>query len=530
MGAWEKLGNRPEIIAEAILLRLDIMHFSRRAGLLLHITSLPSRFGIGDFGPGARRFVQFLNQAGAEIWQVLPLVPAAAGNSPYSGLSAFAGNPLLISLDDLVADGLLSESDLATYPQHSDVAVDFGHVIPLKTHYLHLAFQRFEQSRHPLQVELNRFCLEQQEWLEDYAMFVALANNFGTADWSRWPQELVQREPTALERWRLRLSQAIAQEKFIQFIFHRQWWALKRFANERHVELLGDLPIFVAYDSADVWAHQECFFLDENGKRTVVAGVPPDYFAVTGQLWGNPLYRWDVLAQDDYGWWVQRLRHSLKLYDSIRLDHFRGFEAYWEIPADAPTAVDGKWVKGPGAAMFIAACRQLGDLPIIAEDLGLISDEVHHLRDQLGFPGMRVYQFGFNDEGGRYHRPESYPEDSVAYTGTHDNDTIAGWLKSRAVTYKHGEDILDEYLDARAPDAYWQVVSQVVESAAGTTIIPLQDLLGLDNSARMNVPGMADGNWGWRIESQLMTDEIANRFKQLLARVGRTSSVSLAAH
>ncbi len=504
------------------------MHFSRRAGLLLHITSLPSRFGICDFGPRARRFVQLLSQAGAEIWQVLPLVPAAAGNSPYSGLSAFAGNPLLISLEDLVADGLLSESDFSGYPKCSDISVDFGKVIPLKTQFLKLAFQRFERSRHPLQVDLNQFCLEQQDWLEDYALFVALADNFGTADWSRWPQELVQREPTALERWRLRLSQAIAQEKFIQFMFHRQWWALKRLANELHVDLLGDLPIFVAYDSADVWANQSCFYLDEQGKRTVVAGVPPDYFAKTGQLWGNPLYRWDVLAQDDYGWWVQRLRHSLKLYDSIRLDHFRGFEAYWEIPASAATAVEGKWVEGPGASMFIAARRQLGELPIVAEDLGMISDEVHQLRDQLGFPGMRVYQFGFDDEGGRYHRPESYPEDSVVYTGTHDNDTIVGWIKSRLATHRPGEDILDEYLDSKAPDAYWQVVTQVVESTAGTTIIPLQDLLGLDNSTRMNVPGMADGNWGWRIEPEMMTDEAADRFKQLLARAGRTGAESLA--
>lgn len=505
------------------------MHFTRRAGLLLHITSLPSRFGIGDFGFGARNFIKFLCDAGAEIWQVLPLVPAAAGNSPYSGLSAFAGNPLLISLEDLVADGLLHDRDLASYPKLSDKAVDYGQVIAAKTKLLKLAFQKFEQSRGGLQSELNRFCLDQQEWLEDYSLFVALADSFGTADWSRWPQELVQREPTALARWRLRLAQGIEQEKFTQFIFHRQWWALKRLANEHKIELLGDLPIFVAYESADVWANQSCFYLDEAGKRLVVAGVPPDYFAKTGQLWGNPLYRWDVLAHDDYSWWVQRLRHSLKLYDSIRLDHFRGFEAYWEVPASALTAVDGRWVKGPGASMFLSAKHQLGHLPIVAEDLGMISDEVHQLRDELDFPGMRVYQFGFDDEGGRYHRPESYPENCVAYTGTHDNETIVGWLSSRALRFKPGKDILEEYMDPTAPDAYWQSVSDVVGSAADTVILPLQDLLGLDSSARMNVPGQADGNWGWRTESHQMTDEVALRFKQLLQRCGRTgNAISLA--
>ena len=507
------------------------MHFTRRAGLLLHITSLPGRFGIGDFGEGARRFIHFMSEAGAEIWQVLPLVPAAAGNSPYSGLSAFAGNPLLISLEDLVADGLLHEMDLSSYPQLSDKAVDYGQVIAAKSKLLKVAYQKFEQSRSELQGELNRFCLDQQEWLEDYALFVALADSFGTADWSRWPQELVQREPTALERWRLRLAQGIEQEKFTQFLFHRQWWALKRFANEQQIELLGDLPIFVAYESADVWANQDCFYLDAAGKRLVVAGVPPDYFAKTGQLWGNPLYRWDMLAQDDYGWWVKRLRHSLKLYDSIRLDHFRGFEAYWEIPASAETAVDGRWVKGPGAAMFHSARHQLGQLPIVAEDLGMISDEVHQLREELEFPGMRVYQFGFDDEGGRYHRPESYPENCVAYTGTHDNDTIVGWLKSRQGRFSPGQDLLDEYLDARDPNAYWQAVSDVVSSSANTAILPLQDLLGLDNSARMNVPGLADGNWSWRIESHQMTADVAAKFKELLQRCGRTrAAVSLATH
>jgi 4-alpha-glucanotransferase len=504
------------------------MHFTRRAGLLLHVTSLPSRFGIGDFGAGARDFVKFLSDAGAEIWQVLPLVPAAAGNSPYSGLSAFAGNPLLISLDDLVTDGLLHEKDLASYPQLSGQAVNYGEVITAKSKLLKLAFQKFEQSRGGLQNELNRFCLDQQEWLEDYALFVALAESFGTADWSRWPQELVQREPTALARWRLRLAQGIEQEKFTQFIFHRQWWSLKRLANEHKIELLGDLPIFVAYESADVWVNQSCFYLDDAGKRLVVAGVPPDYFAKQGQLWGNPLYRWDVLARDDYSWWVQRLRHSLKMYDSIRLDHFRGFESYWEVPASAETAVDGRWVKGPGAAMFLSARHQLGQLPIVAEDLGMISDEVHQLREDLDFPGMRVYQFGFDDEGGRYHRPESYPENCVAYTGTHDNDTLVGWLNSRSSRFKSGEDILDEYLDPSAPDAYWQAVSDVVGSSANTIILPLQDLLGLDSSARMNVPGQADDNWGWRIERHQMTGEVAARFKQLLQRCGRTgNAVSL---
>lgn len=503
------------------------MQFNRRAGLLLHITSLPSRYGIGDFGPEARRFIAFMREAGAEIWQVLPLVPAAAGNSPYSGLSAFAGNPLLISLDDLAEEGLLTANDLASYPALDSVRVDYGSVIAHKTRLLRLAFQQFERGRGKHQSELNRFCLEHQDWLDDYALFVALAENFGTADWSRWPRDLVQREPTSLERWRLRLSQAVAQEKFTQYVFHRQWLKLKQLANEQSISLLGDLPIFVAYESADVWANQPCFYLDESGKRTVVAGVPPDYFSETGQLWGNPLYRWDAQARDDYGWWVQRLRHSLHLYDAIRLDHFRGFEAYWEIPADAPNAVKGKWVKGPGAAMFQVAKHQLGVLPIVAEDLGMISDEVHQLREDLEFPGMRVYQFGFDDEGGRYHRPESYVENCVAYTGTHDNDTIVGWLNARSQRFKPGEDILDEYLNAKDPQAYWQIISQVAQSPAHTVIIPVQDLLGLDNSARMNVPGLPDGNWGWRIESHQLTTDSAKRFKQLMQATGRESTQSV---
>ncbi len=497
------------------------MENSRRAGLLLHVTSLPSRFGIGDFGPEARRFVQFMNQCGAEVWQVLPLVPAAAGNSPYSGLSAFAGNPLLISPDDLFSDGLLTQADLDHYPRLDSERVDYGQVIANKSRLLKTAYQNFERSRSSIQAEMSQFCLEQQDWLDDYALFVALTDNFGTADWSRWPRELVQREPTALERWRLRLAQAILQEKFIQFIFHRQWWNLKKLANQAGVNLLGDLPIFVAYESADVWANQSCFYLDDMGKRTVVAGVPPDYFAETGQLWGNPLYRWDALARDDYHWWVQRLRHSLRLYDSIRLDHFRGFEAYWEIPADAPNAVKGQWVKGPGTSMFHVARHQLGELPIVAEDLGMISDEVHQLREDLAFPGMRVYQFGFDDEGGRYHRPESYVENCVAYTGTHDNDTIVGWLRSRDSRFKPGQDILDEYLDRHHPEAYWTILRQVANSNAGTVVFPLQDVVGLDNSARMNVPGKPDGNWGWRASHEHMRDDTASRLRELLQSTNR---------
>lgn len=506
-----------------------MMHFSRRAGLLLHITSLPGRSGIGDFGPAAREFVDFMHSANTEIWQVLPLVPAAAGNSPYSGLSAFAGNPLMISLEELVNDGLLEPVDLEGCECGNSKGVDYGRIISLKSRLLKIAFQRFESSRHPLRGELKQFCLDHRDWLDDYSLFVALAQNFGTADWSTWPRELVQREKTALERWKIRLAQSIEQENFVQFIFYRQWMALKSYANERGVKMLGDLPIFVAYDSADVWANQACFYLDAKGKRTVVAGVPPDYFSETGQLWGNPLYRWDVLAQQDYAWWVERLRHSLILYDSIRLDHFRGFEAYWEVPASEKTAINGAWVKGPGTAIFNSAQRQLGELPIVAEDLGMISDEVHQMRDELGFPGMRVYQFGFDDEGGRFHRPETYVEDCVAYTGTHDNDTLVGWLKSRESRFALGKDILDEYLDRASPDAYWQAIRQVMESVAHTAIIPVQDLLGLDNSARMNVPGRPDDNWTWRLNEGQLTAEVAEKFRKLLQQTARVTHAPVAA-
>jgi len=368
--------------------------------------------------------------------------------------------------------------------------------------------------------EFEQFVAKEGEWLNDFALFTALAERLGTAEWNRWPAPLARREPAALEDARRELADSIQFVHYVQYQFARQWRALHRYANERQIRIFGDIPIFVAYESADVWQHQDLFHLDEQGRRTVVAGVPPDYFSATGQLWGNPLYRWDVMSRDGFAWWVARLRHSLELFDLIRLDHFRGFEAYWEVPSDAESAVHGKWVPGPGRTFFEVVERQLGSLPLVAEDLGLITPEVLELRDACHFPGMRVFQFGFDDDYlGQYHRPHSYPELSIAYTGTHDNDTARGWYLANA--HSDVGHRVRTYLSSDGGNIHWDMIRSVGGSAATVAIFPLQDLLGLDASARMNVPGVGAGNWRWRYTSEQLTPALAERLASLTNETGR---------
>jgi 4-alpha-glucanotransferase len=484
------------------------MERERASGILLHPTSLPGRYGIGELGDEARDFLAFLVAAGQKLWQVLPLGPTSYGDSPYQSFSAFAGNPLLISTDRLLRDGLLTTDDLDDLPDFPAGQVDFGPVIAHKNTLLRRAYTRFAASGEP--AELLRW---DAPWLDDYALFMALKDHHGGAVWSSWDPALVRRDPAALAAMRETLADDIDFQRFCQGRFFRDWGDLKREANEQGVRIIGDLPIFVAYDSADVWANQGLFFLDAAGQPSVVAGVPPDYFSATGQLWGNPLYRWDVMARDGFAWWVERLRMSLTLFDLARIDHFRGFEAYWEIPADETTAINGRWVQGPGAAFFDGIRAELGDLPIIAEDLGLITPEVLALRERFALPGMAVLQFAPSDPTNVY-LPHHHERNSVVYTGTHDNDTTRGWW---AATTEAERDFVQRYLGHPVTEETIaaEFIRLALGSVAHTAIIPLQDVLNLGSEARMNTPGTAGGNWGWRYGAGALTDEAAEQLREL---------------
>ena len=497
------------------------MRFPRSSGILLPVFSLPGPFGIGDMGPTARRFVDFLNSSGQTIWQVLPFGPTSQGNSPYSSYSAFAGNALLISPESLGDDGLLDEHDIsaARCDDRSPHFVDYDQVTVTKTKILQQAFAAFRETENDqLKADYTRFCEEQADWLNDFTLFDALRQHYCNADWSTWDAEIVHREAHALQNASEKLRDRIDHSRFLQFIFYRQWQQLKTYANQNNVRIYGDMPIFLAYESADVWVNQELFCLDNSGRPTVVAGVPPDYFSETGQMWGNPLYRWDRLAETEFHWWTQRFRRALNDFDILRIDHFRGFESYWEIPADAENAMTGEWKKGPGTAPFDAAKEALGPLPIVAEDLGLITDDVHDLRDELGFPGMRVLQFGFAHADDPFHRPEAYPQNSVAYTGTHDNDTTMSWFGQQATA---GNPILSSFVPCDAHDIHIRLNESVLNSAADTAILPMQDVLALGNDARMNTPGQADGNWRWRCSQEALNEQVSGQLKELTVRSNR---------
>ncbi len=501
------------------------MRFPRSSGILLHPTSLPGRFGIGDMGPQARRFVDFLAETGQKLWQVLPLGPTGFGDSPYQCFSALAGNPLLISPERLAEQGWLEQSALIEAPRFPESEVDFARVIPSKTAILESAARAFLANASASErARFQSFCDLNQDWLEDFALFMALKQKNGFAVWSGWGPGIRRREAGTLAECREKFAEAIAIHKFLQFVFFSQWEELRGYARSRGVRLMGDVPIYVAHDSADVWVNPQYFELDADGNPAVVAGVPPDYFSATGQLWGNPIYRWSALESDGYRWWLRRFRAVLDLVDMIRLDHFRGFEAYWEVPAGETTAVHGRWVKGPGAELFRAARAALGELPLVAENLGVITPEVEAIRAEFGFPGMSILQFAFgNDPQAASFRPHNYPHELVAYTGTHDCDTTVGWWTSegRGESTRSADDIRRErefacaYLDTDGNEIHWAFIRTLLASVADTVLIPLQDVLGLGSEARMNQPATIGGNWRWRYRAEVLTDAVARRLAEL---------------
>lgn len=499
------------------------MNFPRSSGILLHPTSLPGPYGIGELGVEAHAFADFLHESGQPIWQVLPLGPTGYGDSPYQCFSAFAGNPLLISMDRLVERGYLAALDLADAPRSSADSVDYGAVIAWKIPLLCRAFESFRHAGASEQEEFQNFCGRHASWLDDFVLFMALKQEHDLVIWSEWPRELALREPAALEQARERLSDEIECQKFIQFEFERQWCDVKAHCTRNDIRILGDMPIYVALDSADVWVHRELFELREDGWPRVVAGVPPDYFSATGQLWGNPIYNWDANARSGYIWWTERFRRALEMLDMIRLDHFRGFEAYYEIPAGDVTAVNGSWVKGPGAAFFEAVKAALGDLPIIAENLGVITPEVEALRKQFDFPGMAILQFAFgNDPQAPDFKPHNYVHHRVAYTGTHDNDTVVGWWNSKAGagSIRSEADVEKEtayarrYLNTDGSEINWVMIRTLMASVANTVLFPLQDVLGVGSEGRMNLPGSSSGNWRWRFRRESLTPAISARLKE----------------
>jgi 4-alpha-glucanotransferase len=501
------------------------MNATRASGILLHPTSLPGRFGIGDLGPAAGEFLDALAATGQRWWQMLPLGPTGYGNSPYQSHSSFAGNRLLISPELLVEDGLLTTSDLDDYPRLPDDHVEFEAVGEAKDRLIELAAGRVSASA----PEFRAFRASHADWLDDYALFMALKRAHHHRAWNAWEPDLAARRPGALAEARERRAREVHLFEVEQFLFDRQWRRLRGRARERGISLIGDVPIFVAQDSADVWARPDLFELDEVGRPTVVAGVPPDYFAEDGQLWGNPLYRWEAHARAGFAWWIARLKGTTARVDLVRLDHFRGFEAYWEVPASSPTAATGRWVAGPGDAFLEAVRAGLGGLPLIAEDLGEITPAVEALRDRFNLPGMRVLQFGFGDDpGSDIYLPYRYIPHCVAYTGTHDNDTAVGWFHGAGLeTTQSPEAIAAErafvrrYLGTDASAIHWDLIRLVFGSVADTAIIPMQDLLGLGSSARMNTPGHPLGNWRWRMAPGAFGQTVRHRLADLTAICGR---------
>src|SRR5919197_2981324 len=502
------------------------MKFKRSSGILLHPTSLPGRFGIGDLGQEAYRFVDWLAAAGQAYWQIMPLGPTGYGDSPYSSFSAFAGNTLLVSPEKLFEDGLLSDADIESAPDLPAERVDDGSVIEYKRGLLEKAFQNFKARMNGdegVRRDYDGFQQFASAWLEDYALFAALKDEHAGAEWNKWPAGLAKREPAALEGARRRVGERIYAHKFFQYAFFQQWLKLRRYANGRGVRVVGDTPIFVAHNSADVWSQPHLFKLDDDGGPSVVAGVPPDAFSETGQLWGNPIYNWDRMRDDGFAWWADRVRETLKLVDVVLLDHFRGFAAYWEVPAGHETAQRGRWVEAPGRELFGALREALGgELPIIAEDLGAITPDVNALRDELGFPGMVVLQFAFWGDPHDAHLPHEYTRASVAYTGTHDNDTVVGWFRQRSREgasedeRRERENCL-KYLGVGGGEINWDFIRAVQMSVAVLSVAPLQDVLGLGPEARMNTPASAEGNWAWRFREGALTAELAARLREMTA-------------
>jgi 4-alpha-glucanotransferase len=490
--------------------------FTRSSGILLHPTSLPGRYGIGDLGDWAFHFLDWLVSAKQTVWQVLPLGPTGYGDSPYQTHSAFAGNALLVSLDTLVKEGWLKPTDVSDVPAFPDLYVDFGMVIPYHNNLLDLAFANFLRKASDKQTaEFQAWCKENDHWLDDYALYMALKEENGGRPWVEWEPADALREPQALLDAQSRHTERVEQYKFRQWLFFRQWNAIKAYANQNKVRLVGDIPIFVAHDSADVWANRDQFHLDESGNPTIVAGVPPDYFSETGQLWGNPHYNWEQMERDGYRWWIQRFRQMLTQVDIVRIDHFRGFEAYWAVPAGEATAINGKWLPGPGLPFFNVINAALGGLPVIAEDLGVITPPVEAMRDSLDLPGMLILQFAWGDLTGEARfLPHNHRPHSIVYTGTHDNNTTNGWWFTDEI-----DDVIrnhvTRYIDRRVVEPNWELIRLAMMSVAHTAIIPLQDIIGLDENARMNTPGKASGNWSWRFTARELEGPAKGRLMEL---------------
>lgn len=489
----------------------------RASGILLHPTSLPGKFGAGDFGSAAYQFVDWLESAGQTYWQVLPLGKIGPGNSPYMSSSAFAGNILMIDLEELASQGWLTQEDIAPHPEFSADRIDYALLQAYRMERLRRAAKNFFAENN-LHDAYREFCTAEALWLEDYALFMAIAEHENWREWSNWPNDLAHRNQDALQQAAKTLADAVGFWKFCQWCFARQWLLLKSYANRHGIKIIGDVPIFVAYQSADVWAHQELFELDANCRPTVVAGVPPDYFSKTGQLWGNPLYCWDAHEKTGFSWWIARLHHAIQLVDIVRIDHFRGFIACWEVPADAPNAINGAWKQCPGEKLFDAFQDAFPQLPIIAEDLGLITPDVVQLRDKFKLPGMRILQFAFSDGEDNPYLPHNYQRNMVAYTGTHDNNTTIGWWKSASDKEKA---FAQQYLGSDGKSIQWDMIRALSKSVADTVIYPMQDVLGLPGDHRMNLPGHPTGNWEWRFSWEQVKPEITQALAKMSADYDR---------
>ena len=501
------------------------MNFERASGILLHPTSLPGPFGSGDLGKSAYHFIDWLVIAGQKLWQILPVGPVGMGDSPYMSLSAFAGEPMLVDPEDLKERGWLTQQELDLAPPFQRQQIHYGQVKQFRMELLRTAFGRFLQDRSSeVKHTYEEFCKKQKSWLDDYAIFMALVGRYEGKEWSEWPEDVKLRKSAALLKVKKELEQEIAFWKFVQWNFFRQWMALKQYANERQIKIVGDIPIFVAFQSADVWSHPDLFFLDASMRPTHVAGVPPDYFSETGQRWGNPLYRWNKFHQTKYAWWIERIKMTLTYVDIVRIDHFRGFVGYWEIPATEKTAVKGRWVKGPGKKLFDAVVKKLGTLPIIAEDLGVVTDDVISLRERYNFPGMRILQFAFAGDPHNNFLPHNYHSNTVVYSGTHDNDTTVGWYASATEREK---EFLKRYCGTDGNSVHWDLIRLASQSVADMAIFPFQDILGLGNEGRMNLPGKALGNWSWRFYWDQVQPWHAMKLNEIAALTGRTNADKL---
>ena len=491
------------------------MEFSRSAGILLHPTSLPGNYGIGDLGAEAYKFIDFLNDAGQSLWQVFPLGPTGFGDSPYQCFSAFAGNPLLISPDKLIEMGLLSKADVLGAPNNDSHKIDFGPLINYKSALLKRAFENYKSNSASIKNSVLNFFNKQKDWLDDYSLFMACKEYHNGVQWTNWSDDIAFRREGAVEMWKAKLTDKIEFQIFIQYLFFDQWNKLKNYANSKGIKVIGDLPIFIAYDSADLWANKILFSVDKHGKLKTVAGVPPDYFSPTGQLWGNPLYKWDEMQKNDFKWWRKRIAQLFTLFDIVRIDHFRGLDAFYEIPGDAETAVNGRWVNAPGDELFTVIEKEFGEVPIIAEDLGVITDSVIALRDKFKFPGMKILQFSFGKDGDKKFLPHNHVKNCVVYPGSHDNDTTRGFFENAKINTPEIFEWTKKYLGCNGTAIHREVIRAAYASVADMVIIPMQDVLDLGSEARMNFPGRLGGNWTWRFTWEQVKPEVSAEYLEM---------------